>query len=203
MCSVPVIFYVNISEKVGQVDDESIIGLYFERDEKAVSETSQKYGALCTKIAMNVLADSSESEEVVSDTYLKAWNTIPPQKPKSLGAYLSVIARNLALDRYRKKKAAKRIDGSLVTTLDEVAQILPGSLDIEQLTEQRQIVERINAFLGRLPTGQRVIFVRRYFYLDSIKDISQRYGLTESSVTVTLTRIRKKLAAFLEKEGML
>ncbi|MBQ8121009.1 MAG: sigma-70 family RNA polymerase sigma factor [Ruminococcus sp.] len=185
------------------MDDESIIGLYFERDEKAVSETSQKYGALCTKIAMNVLADSSESEEVVSDTYLKAWNTIPPQKPKSLGAYLSVIARNLALDRYRKKKAAKRIDGSLVTTLDEVAQILPDSLDIEQLTEQRQIVERINAFLGRLPTCQRVIFVRRYFYLDSIKDISQRYGLTESSVTVTLTRIRKKLAAFLEKEGML
>ncbi len=185
------------------MDDEQIIRLFFERSEKAIDETAEKYGALCSKIAVNILGDSGESEEAVNDTWLRVWDTIPPQKPKSLGAYLSVIARNLALDRYRKKKAAKRIDGTLVTTLDEVAQILPNSLDIEQLTEQRQIVERINAFLGRLPTGQRVIFVRRYFYLDSIKDISQRYGLTESSVTVTLTRIRKKLAAFLEKEGML
>lgn len=185
------------------MDDESIIGLYFERDEKALSETKSRYGALCTKIAMNVLADSGESEEVVSDTYLKAWNTIPPQKPKSLGAYLSVITRNLALDRYRKKKAAKRFDGSLITTLDEVAQILPDSLDIEQLTEQRHIIKRINTFMGRLPAGQRVIFVRRYFYLDSISDIANRFKLTESNVTVSLTRLRKRLRKYLEKEGLL
>ena len=185
------------------MNDGSIIELFFARDENALRETSQKYGALCAKIAMNVLADSGESEEVVSDTYLRAWNTIPPQKPKSLGAYLSVIARNLALDRYRKKKAAKRIDDSLITTLDEVAQMLPGSLDIERLTEQRQLIERINTFLGKLPAGQRIIFVRRYFYLDSIKDISQRFGFTESSVTVTLTRLRKRLAEFLEKEDLL
>lgn len=185
------------------MDDEQIIRMFFERSEKAIDETAEKYGALCSKIAVNILGNSGESEEAVNDTWLRAWDTIPPTKPKSLGAYLSVLTRNISLDRYRKKKAAKRIDGSLVTTLDEVAQILPDNLDIEQLTEQRQIVERINAFLGRLPTGQRVIFVRRYFYLDGIKDISQRYGLTESSVTVTLTRIRKKLAAFLEKEGML
>ena len=185
------------------MNDESIIELFFVRDEKALNETSQKYGALCTKIAMNVLADSGESEEVVNDTYHKAWNTIPPQKPKSLGAYLSVITRNLALDRYRKKKAAKRIDDSLITTLDEIAQSLPDSFNIEHHSEQLQFIKKINTFLSKLPKGQRIIFVRRYFYFDSINDISQRYGYTQSNITVTLTRIRKKLAAFLEKEDML
>ncbi len=185
------------------MDDESIIELFFERSEKAIDETAEKYGALCSKIAVNILGDSGESEEAVNDTWLKAWKTIPPAKPKSLGAYLSVLTRNISLDRYRKKKAAKRIDDTLVSTLDEVAQMLPAEMNIERRTEQRQLIERINTFLGKLPKGQRVIFVRRYFYLDSIKEISQRYGYTESNVTVTLTRLRKKLAAFLEKEDLL
>jgi RNA polymerase sigma-70 factor (ECF subfamily) len=203
MCSVNNTFCVSIIEEVGQVNDEQIIRLFFERSEKAIDETAEKYGALCTKIAVNILGDSGESEEAVSDTWLRAWDTIPPTRPKSLGAYLSVLTRNISLDRYRKKKAAKRIDDSLITTLDEVSQMLPTSLNIEKLTEQRQLIERINTFLGKLPKGQRVIFVRRYFYLDSIKEIAQRYGYTESNVTVTLTRLRKKLAAFLEKEGLL
>ena len=185
------------------MDDEQIIRLFFERSEKAIDETAEKYGALCTKIAVNILGDSGESEEAVNDTWLRAWDTIPPTKPKSLGAYLSVLTRNISLDRYRKKKAAKRIDDSLITTLDEVSQMLPASLNIEKHTEQRQLIERINTFLGKLPKAQRVIFVRRYFYLDSIKEIAQRYGFTDSNVTVTLTRLRKKLAAFLEKEGLL
>ena len=185
------------------MDDESIIELFFERDEKALDEVAGKYNALCSKIAMNILCDAGESEEAVNDTWLKAWKTIPPTRPKSLGAYLSVIVRNISLDRFRKKKAAKRIDDTLISTLDEVAQMLPAEMNIERRTEQRQLIERINLFLKKLPKGQRIIFVRRYFYLDSIKDISQRYGFTESNITVTLTRIRKKLAAFLEKEGML
>ena len=185
------------------MDDEQIIRLFFERSEKAIDETAEKYGALCSKIAVNILGDSGESEEAVNDTWLKAWKTIPPTKPKSLGAYLSVLTRNIPLDRYRKKKAAKRIDDTLVSTLDEVAQMLPAEMNIERRTEQRQLIERINLFLKKLPKGQRIIFVRRYFYLDSITEISQRYGYTESNITVTLTRIRKKLAAFLEKEGML
>ena len=185
------------------MDDESIIELFFERSEKAIDETAEKYGALCSKIAVNILGDSGESEEAVNDTWLRAWDTIPPTKPKSLGAYLSVLTRNISLDRYRKKKAAKRIDDTLVSTLDEVAQMLPAEMNIERRTEQRQLIERINLFLKKLPKGQRIIFVRRYFYLDSIKEISQRYGYTESNITVTLTRIRKKLAAFLEKEDLL
>lgn len=185
------------------MDDEQIIRLFFERSEKAIDETAEKYGALCTKIAVNILGDSGESEEAVNDTWLRAWDTIPPTRPKSLGAYLSVLTRNISLDRYRKKKAAKRIDDTLVSTLDEVAQMLPADMNIERRTEQRQLIERINLFLKKLPKGQRVIFVRRYFYLDSIKEISQHYGFTESNVTVTLTRLRKKLAAFLEKEGLL
>lgn len=185
------------------MDDESIIELFFERDEKALDEVAGKYNALCSKIAMNILCDAGESEEAVNDTWLKAWKTIPPTRPKSLGAYLSVIVRNISLDRFRKKKAAKRIDDTLVSTLDEVAQMLPADMNIERRTEQRQLIERINLFLKKLPKGQRIIFVRRYFYLDSIKEISQRYGYTESNITVTLTRIRKKLAAFLEKEDLL
>ena len=185
------------------MEDNELIQLFTDRDEQAISETAEKYGRYCMYIADNILPSREDSEECINDAYVTLWNTIPPQKPKSLGAYLSVIARNLALDRYRKKKAAKRIDDSLVTTLDEIAQMLPGSLDIERLTEQRQLIERINTFLGKLPAGQRIIFVRRYFYLDSIKDISQRFGFTESSVTVTLTRLRKRLAAFLEKEDLL
>ena len=203
MCSVNNTFCVSIIEEVCQVDDEQIIRLFFERSEKAIDETAEKYGALCTKIAVNILGDSGESEEAVNDTWLRAWDTIPPTRPKSLAAYLSVIARNLALDRYRKKKAAKRIDDSLITTLDEVSQMLPADMNIERRTEQRQLIERINLFLKKLPKGQRVIFVRRYFYLDSIKEISQRYGFTESNVTVTLTRLRKKLRKFLEKEDLL
>ena len=152
---------------------------------------------------MNILADRGESEEAVNDTYLKAWNTIPPQEPKSLGAYLSVIVRNISLDRYRKKKAVKRIDDSLMTTLDEAAQMLPDGFDIEKHTEQRIFIEHINRFLKTLPQGKRVIFVRRYFFMDSIKDIAQRYNYTESSITVTLTRIRKKLVQSLKKEGMI
>ena len=185
------------------MDDESIIELFFERSEKAIDETAEKYGALCSKIAVNILGDSGESEEAVNDTWLKAWKTIPPAKPKSLGAYLSVLTRNISLDRYRKKKAAKRIDDTLVSTLDEIAQMLPAEINIERHAEQRQLIERINFFLKKLPKGQRIIFVRRYFYLDSIREIAQRYGFTESNVTVTLTRLRKKLAAFLEKEDLL
>ena len=147
--------------------------------------------------------EAGESEEAVNDTYLKAWNTIPPQEPKSLGAYLSVIVRNISLDRYRKKKAVKRIDDSLMTTLDEAAQMLPDGFDIEKHTEQRIFIEHINRFLKTLPQGKRVIFVRRYFFMDSIKDIAQRYNYTESSITVTLTRIRKKLVQSLKKEGMI
>lgn len=185
------------------MEDEGIIKLYFQRDEDALKETAARYGALCSKIAMNILADRGESEEAVNDTYLKAWNTIPPQEPKSLGAYLSVIVRNISLDRYRKKKAVKRIDDSLMTTLDEAAQMLPDGFDIEKHTEQRIFIEHINRFLKTLPQGKRVIFVRRYFFMDSIKDIAQRYNYTESSITVTLTRIRKKLVQSLKKEGMM
>lgn len=185
------------------MDDESIIELFFERDEKALDEVAGKYNALCSKIAMNILGDAGESEEAVNDTWLIAWKTIPPTRPKSLGAYLSVTVRNISLDRFRKKKAAKRIDDTLVSTLDEVAQMLPAEMNIEHRTEQRQLIERINLFLKKLPKGQRIIFVRRYFYLDSIKEISQRYGFTESNVTVTLTRLRKKLEAYLEKEELL
>lgn len=185
------------------MNDDRIIKLFFERDERAIGETAEKYGALCSKIALNILGDSGESEEAVNDTWLRAWDTIPPTRPKSLGAYLSVLTRNISLDRYRKKAAAKRIDSSLVTTLDEISQIIPGNLNIEKHTEQRQLLEKINAFLGKLPQSQRVIFVRRYFYLDSIREIAQRYGFTESNVTVTLTRLRKKLEAYLEKEELL
>ena len=195
-------FCVSISRGGVSVDDESIIGLYFERNEQAIAETSGKYSELCKRIAMNILDDKSDAEEVLGDTWLRVWNTVPPEHPKNFPAFLTVIVRNFALDRYRRKKTAKRPE-AFTSVLDEAAELYPSDTDIAEQTERRAVIEAINRFLGTLPKKKRILFVRRYFYLDSIDEIVRRLGVTESYATVTLMRIRKKLRAQLEKEGLL
>lgn len=184
------------------MDDESIIGLYFERNEQAIAETSGKYSELCERIAMNILDDKSDAEEVLGDTWLRVWNTVPPEHPKIFPAFLTVIVRNFALDRYRRRKTAKRPE-AFTSVLDEAAELYPSDTDIAEQTEHRAVIEAINRFLGTLPKKKRILFVRRYFYLDSIDEIVRRLGVTESYASVTLMRIRKKLRAQLEKEGLL
>ncbi len=181
------------------MDDERIVALYFERAEQAISETQRKYGNYCRAIARNILCDDGEAEECENDTYLRAWNAIPPARPRFLRAFLSKITRHLALDRYAAKTAAKR-NASLCTISEELATCLP---DVSQgdSGEQLALSDAINRFLSELPHRTRVIFVRRYFYLLSMHEIARDLRLGESHVKVLLHRTRNALRHFLEKDG--
>ncbi|MBQ7186943.1 MAG: sigma-70 family RNA polymerase sigma factor [Ruminococcus sp.] len=185
------------------MEDTDIITLFFERSENAVKETQKKYGAVCERIAFNILENSEDSEEAVNDTLMRAWNTIPPQKPKSLGAYLTVIVRNISLDIYRKRLSYKRQSERMTQTLDETAELLPDDKGIESRLDGQAITDAINRFLHSQPRDKRILFVRRYYYFDSIKQLSERFDLTESYITVTLMRMRKKLKQQLSKEGLI
>ena len=185
---------------IGIMDDKKIIELYFDRDESAISESDIKYGAYCRKIAYNILEDGDECEECVNDTYLRAWNTIPPTVPNLLGAFLGRITRNISLDRYNSKMAAKR-GGRVFESLEELSEII-GDNELERLEESKEITEVINRFLEGEKELSRRIFVRKYFYGDSVLDISKRFKLTESNVKVTLHRARARLGIMLRREGV-
>lgn len=185
------------------MDDKELITLFFNRDESAVSLTRARYSALCERIAFNILENREDCEEAVNDTMLRAWSTIPPQRPISLAAYLTSIVRSVSLDIYRKRTSQKRTGDRMSQTLDEISELLPDSRDADSELDRRALTERIDRFLLSQPKGKRMLFVRRYYYLDSVKELSERYGLSESNVTVTLTRMRKKLKELLLREGYL
>ncbi len=180
------------------MDDKAIVDLYWERSETAISETQTKYGKYCRYIAYNILNSAEDAEECENDTYLRAWETIPPKRPDCLRAFLGKICRNLALDRYDYKKAAKRSDVT-DNVLRELNDCVP---DGGSVSEDYILKEAINGFLGSLPTRMRIIFMRRYWYLCSVKDIALSLGMSESNVKVTLLRARNRLKAYLEKEGI-
>ena len=181
------------------MNDENIIELFFARDENALRETSQKYGALCAKIAMNVLADSGESEEVVSDTYLRAWNTIPPQRPESLKGYLAKVLRNGALSMLRKMSAKKRGSGVVEEVIDELREAETDSP--ESITDAKLLGELINGFVESLEKQQRIIFVKRYWYLSPSKQIAKECDMSTAAVNMALHRLRQQLKKYLEQEG--
>ena len=184
------------------MEDSRIIALYMERSEQAISETSGKYGKYCYAIAYGILRDVAASEECVNDTYLRAWNSIPPKCPNRLQTFLGKITRNLSLHQWEKQRAEKRGAGQVPLALDELAECVPAGNDAEQITEDLTIRNVLNRFLESLPKETRRIFVRRYWYLNSVKEIAEEYGLSESKVTVTLFRTREKLRNVLKKEGI-
>ncbi len=184
------------------MDDSKIIELYLDRSEQAISETSKKYGRYCHYIAYNILHNEEDSEECVNDTYLRAWNAIPPKRPRRMQTFLGKITRNLSLNKWEKLSAEKRGSGQVPLVLEELAQCIPADTDMERIVEDTIIRNRINRFLEDLPAGTRKIFVRRYWYMSPVKEIAQEYGRSESNVTVTLFRTREKLRAALEKEGI-
>lgn len=184
------------------MEDDKIIELYFARSEKAISETSEKYGKYCHYIAYNILQNEEDSEECVNDTYLRTWNAIPPKRPNRLQTFLGKITRNLSLNKLEKRTADKRGAGQVSFVLDELAESIPDKNDAEQITEDMVIKNILDRFLTKLPTETRRIFIRRYWYLSSVKEIAKEFGLSESKVTVTLFRTREKLKAVLEKEGI-
>ena len=183
------------------MDDRNIIELFFARDEKALSESQQKYGKYCSAVSKNILGSDEDAEEVLNDTLLAAWNSIPPEDPKSLKVYLGTLARNLSLDRYRKMTAEKRGGCEATICLEEAEEFLADTKSISEEYEKREFVKFLNDFLHSLPERECDIFVRRYFYCDSTADIARRSALKEPNVLVILSRTRKKLKNALEKGG--
>ena len=183
------------------MQDEEIIQLYFQRDESAITMTEKAYGKYCFSIVENILHNPQDSEECISDTWLRVWQSIPPQRPLRLKLFLAKIARNLAFDRYRMRHAEKRAGDEMAVVLDELEECIASNEDIEQDYEHKNLKEIINAFLKNLPARERQIFLRRYFYAEPVKEIADSFGLNQNHVSVILKRTRKKLAEHLKKEG--
>ncbi len=184
------------------MEDERIIGLFFERNEMAISAVSAKYGRYCYAIAYNILSDREDAEECVDDTYVGAWNAIPPAKPVSLSAFLGKITRNLSLDKLRARTAEKRGGGETPAALDELEECVAGGGSVSDHLEAAELTEAINAFLAKQKAEDRKIFVCRYFYFDAVKDIADRFGFTQSKVKMVLKRTRDKLMQYLKEEGL-
>ena len=183
------------------MNDTEIISLYWKRDESAISETEAKYGAYCRAIARNILSNAQDEQECVNDTYLAAWNSMPPQKPALLKAYLGKIARRTSLKKWRDAHALKRGGSEVQPVLDELAECIPGN-SIESALEAAELTRLINGFLGSLPATERRIFLRRYWYLDSIAEIAGSFGFSQSKVKSMLRRMRLKLMKRLKEEGV-
>ena len=181
------------------MDDRTIIDLYFERSERAISETDKKYGRYCRYIASNILHSDTDAEECVDDAYMSTWSAIPPAKPLSLRAFVGRITRNLALNRYEHKRAQKRCAG-VEAVLDEISELVaaPEGDPVDMIA----LRDGLNEFLGTLTRRSRMIFVKRYWYLASIKEIAADVNASESSVKVSLHRTRCELKEFLEKKGI-
>ena len=184
------------------MDDLQIIKLFWERSQDALEEVQKKYGQYCFSIANNVLSDASDSEECVNDCLLKAWNSIPPARPDSLRAFLGKIVRNLALDRLDRRNAEKRGGGEIPLVLDELSECVAAPGRPEDALEASETAQAINRCLAELDPVKRKVFVRRYWYLDPVADIADRYGLKTASVKTMLFRLRGEFAAYLEKEGI-
>ena len=185
------------------MDDKQILELYSERSETAISETADKYGKYCHYIAYNILYNIQDSEECVNDTYLKAWQTIPPHYPNKLSTYLGKITRNLALNRYKYYNRQKRGEGQTELVLDELLECVPAAESPEQAVEEKILVEVLNRFLDDLPEEKMKIFMRRYWYMSPIKEIADDLEMGESKVKMILSRSRSKLKQILEKEGII
>ena len=185
------------------MEDGKIIDLYWERSETAIEETAKKYFRYCRFISFNILRSDEDADECVNDTYLRAWNAMPPKRPNCLASFLGKITRNLSLDRYKQYSAEKRGHGQIALALSELDEAIPSIPDVEQVIDEKELVQALNIFLEDLPDQKRIIFVQRYWYLLPIKEIAEKSEASESQIKSTLFRIRNELKTFLEKEGLL
>ncbi len=182
------------------MEDAKIIELYNARSELAVAETERKFGKMLFSIAMNILSSREDSEETVNDTYGKAWRSIPPEKPDFLGAWLGKITRNLSISRYRRNKAQKR--SGIEIMLSELEECIPSAIDVETESENSEITAAINSWLGTLGKEERIYFVRRYWYGDSVSELAEKFKIPPKKLSSKMFRMRKGLKEFLEKEGI-
>lgn len=183
------------------MDDNKIVELYWERKEEAIKETALKYGRMCTHIAKNILSSCEDSEECVNDTYFAVWNAIPNERPNRFSAYISRITRNLSLKKYDYISAAKR-NPTAIISLEELGDCVSGTESLESEFESKRIEITINKFLWRQGEEKRTVFIRRYWYFDSIENICECTGFTQSKVKSMLYEMRQKLRKYLESEGI-
>jgi len=185
-----------------KLEDHEILDLYFDRNESAITETRGKYGLRLYKVAINITRIHEDAEECVNDTLLKAWDAIPPTRPESFGAYLAKIARNLSINKWQARGAARRGGGEIALLLSELTDCIPAKGGPEEEYESARVQEAINAGLATMDKTARAAFVLRYFHGESIRGVCERFNMSESKVKSILFRARKKLGAFLEKEGV-
>ena len=183
------------------MDDSEIIGLFLARDEGAIEAANREYGAYCTAVARGILDDQGAAEECVNDTWLKCWQSIPPQRPRSLKGFAGRITRNLALSALRAGTAQKRGGGQAELALDELSEVISGGDTPEDALDRQAFRAALDDFLARLPEDRRNLFLRRYWYLDSVEALAKRFRMSRTQVTTVLYRLRQKLRDHLKQEG--
>ena len=185
------------------MQDDQIIDLYWSRDEQAITESQRSYGSYCHSIAFHILYDRDDADECVNDTWLRAWNAMPPSRPSRLALFLGTITRNLSLDRWKGKRAMKRGSGEMMLALDELAECVPDNNSTEDAVETAELERLLNEFLHTLPERDCNVFLRRYWYVEEYNDIAKRYDMKLNTVKTSLFRTRRRLKTFLEKEGIM
>lgn len=185
------------------MDDSQIVTLYWERSEQAVQATAAKYGRYCFTIAYNILSNKEDADESVNDTYLSVWERIPPHRPSVLSTFLGKITRRISLNRWRDKTRQKRGGGEVPLALDELSECIPSEYRTEHAIEQKELSHAISCFLATLPETERDVFVSRYWFLASVKEISRKFSFTEGKTKSMLFRTREKLRNYLQEEGLI
>jgi len=180
---------------------EQIIELYWNKDERAITESDRHYGAYCRHIAMNILNSREDAEECVNDTWYRTWESIPPQRPNSLAAFFGRIVRNLSISRYRSSHAQKRFDG-ITTLLSELDECIPARSSVAQEVEGRLLSEILDCWLASLPKDDRILFMRRYWFGEQVNALAKERNVTQNQMAQRMLRLRKSLRSVLEQEGI-
>jgi RNA polymerase sigma-70 factor (ECF subfamily) len=183
------------------MEDDNIIALYFDRDQNAIAETKKKYGGYCFSLADRILENKEDSEECVNDILYSAWNSIPPQRPKYFRMFLAKLTRNRALNRIKADNAQKRGGDEISLIYEELSEFISDGRDTESEIIAKELGQAINSFVKELSEREGDIFIRRYFFIEAVKDIAEGYGLTLANVSMILGRTRKKLKEYLENNG--
>lgn len=184
------------------MNDREIVNLYWQRSEQAIRETEIKYGKYCRIIAFNILENSQDSEECVNDTWFAAWNSMPDKRPERLDPFLGRITRNAALTKITKKNAKKRGGGEFELALEELDACIPSGCSLEQEAEAKELSRAINMFVGTLPEEEQLVFIGRYWFLATERELAEKHGCSRSRINAMLKRTRDKLKNFLLQEGL-
>ena len=183
------------------MEDSKIVQLYWDRSNEAIPATSEKYGRYCNSIALNILGNWEDAEECVNDTYLSAWNSMPPHRPGMLSTFLGKITRNLSINKHKYNHAGKRGNGEIELVLEELRDMVSGKDDIEQQVAAKELQKEIDTFLSGLSKQKRGLFVRRYWYMEPVPELAKQFHMSQNNVSVTLNRIRKQMKTYLEERG--